>query len=49
MSPAISFITTYVKIKKIVEYLYNSELVEEGVGYTTGWWSGPEDMTPSRM
>lgn len=49
MSQTISFITTYIKIKDIVEYLYNSELVEEGVGYTTGWWSEPEDMTPSRM
>lgn len=49
MSQAISFITTHIKIKKIVEYLYNSELVEEEVEYTTGWWFEPEDMTPSRM
>lgn len=40
----ISFIMMYIKIKKIVEYLYNLELVEEGVGYMIGWWFGLEDM-----
>lgn len=34
----------YIKIKKIVEYLYNLELVEEEVEYMIGWWFELEDM-----